>query len=339
MSVGQSEMNVSGEILLEAGTNELEVLVFRMAGGAFGVNVAKVREVIKPVRLHASPHKHPSVLGMFNMRGHVLPVVDLGGHLKLRGMMDAADLEGQIIIMEFNGLRTGFVVDAVEQIHRLSWSKVEPAPDLWIGGDSDVASVTDEHGNRRHISSTTGTVQMGDRLILMLDFESVADEILMERRLHIGAVEKGADVDRGSKRVIMAEDSPFMRNLMHDVLKASGYERLEVFSDGLAAWEAIDAIAGDASAQRIDAIISDIEMPRMDGLALTKRVKSDPRLKGVPVVLFSSLVSEDNRKKGQQVGADVQMPKPELAEIVKMVDRVCAGIGVGGEEPVRLKVG
>lgn len=328
--------NANGEILLDAGTNELEVLIFKLAGGSFGVNVAKVREVIKPVHLHASPHRHPSVLGMFNMRGHVMPVVDLAGHLKLREMIQPENLTGQIIITEFNGLRTGFVVDAVEHIHRLSWSQVEPAPDLDIGMHKAGGNATDAQGNRRHISSTTGTVKLDERLILMLDFESVADEILLEQKLHIGPVEQVVDVDRSTKRVIMAEDSPFMRNLMNDVLRASGYDRLEVYSDGQAAWEAIDAIANDPSQPGIDAVVSDIEMPRMDGLALTKRIKSDKRLTGVPVMLFSSLISEDNRKKGKQVGADVQMPKPELAEIVRMVDRVCAGLPVG-DEPVELK--
>lgn len=333
--LGSSFANPHDQILLDAGTNELEVLIFQLAGGSFGVNVAKVREVIKPVNLHSSPEQHPSVLGMFNMRGHVMPVVDLAGHLRLRPMIEPEQLAGQIIITEFNGFRTGFVVDSVEHIHRLSWKQVEPAPELDIALHCNHGKTTDDMGNRRHISSTTGTIKFDDRLVLMLDFESVADEILMERRLHIGPVELAANVNRPAQRVLLVEDSPFMRNLMSDVLRASGYEKLEVYSDGQAAWEAIDAIASDPTQAKINAIVSDIEMPRMDGLALTKRIKADQRLEGVPVMLFSSLISNDNRKKGEQVGADVQMPKPELAEIVRMIDRVCAGVPIVSDEPIQ----
>lgn len=310
---------ITGDILLDAGTNELEVLVFRLRGGIFGVNVAKVREVIRPVRTIAAPHQHGSVLGMFNIRGAVLPVVDLARHLKLPAPDHTH--EGRVIITEFNGQKTGFLVDGVEQIYRVSWDRVRPAPNLVL-----------TRGAEQHLASTTtGIIEIKDRLVLMLDFESVADAILTERRLHIDRVDNPHGVDRASKRVILAEDSPFMRQLMRDILIRSGYERLEVYSDGEQAWNAVEA-PGPA----IDAVISDIEMPRMDGLHLTKRIKASPVHKGVPVVLFSSLVSPDNLKKGQQVGADVQIPKPELQELVLLVDRMVTGRQPRSDAPVRL---
>jgi len=310
MAKSEHSTNITGDILLDAGTNELEVLVFTLAGGWFGLNVAKVREVIKPVELVGTPHRHPSVMGMFNIRGMVLPVVDLSLHLGLTDKQPAERGEGRVIITEFNGLRTGFLVESVDQIHRVSWSNVKPTPDLSLTGA----------GESEVVSSTTGTIEMGDRLILMIDFESVADSILMEKRLHIDKVANPRGVDRGAKRVVMVEDSPFIRRLIRDTLIASGYTNLEVYSDGQAALEGITKPGA-----RIDAIISDIEMPRMDGLALTRRIKSDPKLSGVPVVLFSSLVSEDNLKKGRQVGADVQIPKPAVADMVDLVDRAVSG--------------
>lgn len=303
-------MSEPGNILLNAGTNELEVLIFRLADGWFGLNVAKVREVVRPVELVESPHRHPSVMGMFNMRGAVLPVVDLGLHLGMTEGWQDDWPEGRIIVTEFNQMRTGFLVDAVDKIHRMSWEEVRPAPDLDVAGPVDP----------EYTCATTGNFDLGEKLILMVDFESVADSILMDRRLNFERVENEGSVDRASKSVILAEDSPFMRQLMERVLKASGYAKLTVCADGQSAWEAIDK-AGDS----IDAIVSDIEMPRMDGLHLCAKIKADKRFDDVPVVLFSSLVSVDNVKKGQQVGADVQMPKPELAEMVRLVDRAVSG--------------
>lgn len=313
--MSQSTPSITGEILLDAGTNELEVLVFGVRGGWFGVNVAKVREVIRAVHPVATPHQHPSVLGMFNIRGSVLPIVDLGKHLGL-SHLQGEQSEGRIIITEFNGHRCGFLVDRVEQIYRMSWGKVKPTP--------DVASLS-ARGVSAAASTTTGVIELGDRLVLMIDFESVADAILMDRKLHIDAVENDRGVDRASKRIVLVEDSPFMRQLITEVFRRSGYDRLEVYGDGEQAWRAVSA-EGDP----IDAIVSDIEMPRMDGLHLTKRVKDDPRLRGVPVVLFSSLICQDNLKKGKQVGADVQVPKPELAEMVRLVDRVVSGEAIDG---------
>jgi two-component system chemotaxis response regulator CheV len=311
--------NLTGDILLDAGTNELEVLVFRLGSGHFGVNVAKVREVIRPSKTVHAPGQHASVIGMFNIRGSVIPVVDLAMHLgvdKRWGTGENAP-EGRVIITEFNGIRTGFMVDTVDQIHRMSWQRVRPTPSVNLGGAHAIAEA---------LASTTGVIEMGDKLILMVDFESVADAILIEKRLHVESVPNELGVDRASKRVILAEDSPFMRGLITKVFRNSGYKKLEVYPDGEAAWNAVKAtIDGGDAAAPIDAVISDIEMPRMDGLHLTSRIKGNAATKGVPVVLFSSLVSEDNRKKGEQVGADVQIPKPELAEMVRLVDQIVSG--------------
>jgi two-component system chemotaxis response regulator CheV len=296
----------SGDILLDAGTNELEVLVFGLAGGLYGVNVAKVREVIKPMPVTAAPHQHASVQGTFNIRGNVLPVVDLASHLSLT-RKQPFKAEGRVIITEFNGLRTGFLVDTVDQIYRMGWEKIRPAPEV---GSDNPASVT----------PITGVIEMKDKLILMIDFESVADSILIERRLHIESVENTLGVDRASKHIVLAEDSPFMRNVLLEVFTASGYTNLKVCSNGEEAWEAVNAAQG-----AVDCLVSDIEMPRMDGLYLCKRIKETPALKHTPVVLFSSLISDDNRKKGQQVGADVQVSKPELRETVMLVDKVVSG--------------
>ena len=313
---------ITGDILLEAGTNEFEVLVFRLGERQFGVNVAKVREVIPPRSTLDVPFKHESVVGLFELRGSVLTLINLREHLGIKALSSENDTrsdlerEGSVIVTEFNGVRIGFLVDSVERIHRMSWKHMLPLPKVQFG-----AGAVDEHGESEEVvSACTGVLNLDGVLTLMVDFESVADAILMERKFEGRKVDNEMNVERGSKRVIIAEDSPFMRNQIRKTMLASGYVRAELYADGQAAWEAIDK---DTSP--IDAIISDIEMPRMDGLYLTKLIKKDERFANVPVVLFSSLISEDNANKGQQVGANVQIPKPELPEMVKLVDQLVSG--------------
>lgn len=312
--MSQQEMNT--EILLEAGTNEFEVLTFELRGGWYGVNVAKVREVIRWVRPHECPNMHESVLGMFNLRGQVLSIIDLGKHLGL-GDTNPEDPSTRIIVTEFNGVRCGFAVNEVERIHRISWQQVRAAPEL---DGLDATGIT-------HPSSCTGIVELDGHLVLMLDFESVADAIMHEERLHAGEVANPLGVDRAAKRVIVAEDSPFMRDLIRNVFRKSGYARAEVFQNGQEAWERIEELyAEDGGPEDIEAVISDIEMPLVDGLNLCRRIKSAKGpLSKVPVVLFSSLISEDNLKKGRQVGADAQVAKPHMSGMVELVDRVVSG--------------
>lgn len=305
---------ITGEILLDAGTNELEVLVFRLGDRGFGVNVAKVREVIQPPEIIEVPNRHPSVMGLITLRDSTLTLIDLRSHLVISEANDLDEKSRTVIVTDFNGIRIAFLVDKVERIHRINWNDVLPIPDMSFGAQQEISTM----------GCTTGSIDLDSRLVLMLDFESISDSILSQDKLHVESVENTDGVDRASKRVIFVEDSPFMRNQIQKILKNSGYEKLEVYTDGLAAWEAIER-EGKAP---IDAIVSDIEMPRMDGLHLTKLIKESPRHKHIPVVLFSSLISEDNANKGVQVGANVQIPKPELPEMVRLVDRIVSGQSV-----------
>ncbi|MEM8757150.1 MAG: chemotaxis protein [Planctomycetota bacterium] len=307
------------DILLDAGTNELEILVFAMDGGRYGVNVAKVREVIRLTPPTESPMRHPSVMGMINLRGQVVPLIDLRTHLGL-GQVNPCNEHVRVIVMEFNGLRSGYVVDSVDQIHRVTWQAVRQAPDVHtIDTSKRDAGAVD-------ISTCTGILDLDGSLVLMLDFESVADAILLDDKLRLERVDNPDNVDRGSKRVVLAEDSPFMRELMRKVLINSGYTRLEAFANGADAWDAIEASSiGGIVADPVHAVVSDIEMPQMDGLHLCKRIREHGSFTDLPVVLFSSLISEDNKKKGRQVGASAQIAKPELEEMVRLVDLASTG--------------
>jgi two-component system chemotaxis response regulator CheV len=296
-----------GGILLDAGTNELEVLVFKMGAQRYGVNVAKVREVIRGETPSEPPRMHPSIIGVINKRGQLIPLVDLGKHLGMDPVNVAEIAEARIIVTEFNGMAVGFVVEDVERIHRLGWDRVKSLPDM---GDREEGV---------NYSTCTGIIQLDEYLLLMVDFESITDSIRMEDKLHVTHVENELGVDRSSVRIVMAEDSAFMRDAIGTVFQTSGYTRFEIFPDGTQAWNAIRGAA--ESGDTPDIVISDIEMPGMDGLRLTKEIKADARLAHIPVVLFSSLITPENRKKGEQVGADLQISKPELLDIVKIVDR------------------
>ncbi len=334
------------DILLEAGTNEVEILVFRLGDRHYGVNVAKVREVIRSVPVIDVPHKHHSVVGLFEIRGHILTLLDLAAHLGIRDprstrprahddkatravgttaggdehgpRVDVETTEGpayedrSIVVTEFNGQRLGFLIDAVERIHRVSWDRIQPVPRTSLGARDDEGAP----------SVTNGVLTLEDGpLVLLVDFESVADAILDENRLHIDDVENETGIAREDAVIVLAEDSAFMRANMRRALEASGYRNVHIAPDGLSAWAEIDRLG-----ERLDVIVSDIEMPGMDGLALTRRIRDDARFADVPVVLFSSLVSRDNANKGRQVGATLQIRKPELPELVRMVDHLAGGL-------------
>jgi two-component system chemotaxis response regulator CheV len=293
------------DILLESGTNELEVLVFQLGGEVYGVNVVKVREVILPVPVVASPNQPPAVLGVFNLRGHVLPLVDMHRYLNIKPK-NADPKNHRIIVTEFNGARASFLVESVEQIYRMSWKKIRPIPE--------------STGDKQFIA--TGITEIKDRLVMMLDFESVVDHISMHKQLHIESVENTEGINRGEYRIFLSEDSNFIREIMHTVLTRSGYTQVECFTNGMDAWRALEERSQKTPGQIPHIIVSDIEMPQMDGLALTRQVKSNPKYKQIPVILFSSLITEDTLHKGRQVGADDQLAKPQLKELVQKIDHL-----------------
>ncbi len=301
MSTAKNPSN--NDILLESGTNELEVLVFGLGDQSYGVNVAKVREVILPVNISASPGQPEDVMGMFNLRGVVLPLVDMHSYFDIEPVNNTGADDHRIIVTEFNGSQAAFKVERVEQIHRISWK--------------DIRSVPDETGSDH--MSVTGITELKGKLILMLDFESIFDHIAMQNTLHISHVENDLGVDRSSVNVFIADDSKFIRNIMKNVLSNSGYSNVTAFNNGQDCWDAIQAsVRGERT--KPDILVTDIEMPQMDGLALTRKVRATEALQDIPVLLFSSLITDDTRHKGEACGANAQIAKPELPKLVHIVD-------------------
>lgn len=302
MSLSASNILLQQQILLESGTNELEVLVFRLAHHAFGVNVAKVRSVIPMAEITPLHGAHPSVLGVFRLRDVVMPCVSLARHL----VIAEPTKESTVLVTELNQQQLAFAIDSVERIHRLSWEKILPLPPLAEFSKAPVTAIAN----------------IANKIVLMLDLESIHSRI--SDQLHDPtAVPNPNEVPRESKRLIVAEDSPTVRNAVRQTLKESGYVNVRMFENGLEAWNFIEqATQGGTWQAAGDLLVTDIEMPQMDGLHLTKKIKDSPSLKGLPVLLYSSIVTADNTKKGKAVGADAQIAKTELHQIVEWADKL-----------------
>ncbi len=292
------------KILLENGTNELEVLEFVLDGNAYGINVAKIKEIITYQPVTPVPNAHPSIEGIFMPRDTMITAIDLKNCLQ-RGVSKEG---GLFIVTNFNKLDIAFHVDAVRGIHRVSWENI-------IKPGATVSSAEE--------SISTGIVKIDDRLIIILDFEKIVTDINPETGLKISEIGEMGARNRNDVPILIAEDSVLLNRLIVDSLKQAGYENLIHTCNGQEAYDIItDCKNKGTLKQNIQCIITDIEMPIMDGHRLTKLVKDDDATKDIPVVIFSSLVNDEMRRKGEALGADAQLSKPEIGNLVRVIDEL-----------------
>lgn len=318
-------------ILLEAGTNELEVVEFyldesilpgqekldemvtRIVGpdkaekyrGYYGINVAKVLEIIRMPKVTALPEvQHESVLGAFNLRSRIIPLVDLAVWL---GKKHAPDQEEpKTIVTEFNNVTTAFMVSGVNRIHRISWEQVEQ-PNAYM------ASVSS--------NTIVGVVKLEGRIVFLLDLEKVVANLNPKLSLRLDDLGEDWNASTGYKALV-ADDSALVREMQRDLLEKAGFKVI-MTTNGREAWDYLTTFRkkveeeGRPLSDFVQVVVSDIEMPLMDGLNLTHRIKNDNILKRLPVLLFSSLVTEKLKHKGQSVGADGQISKPEVATLAR----------------------
>lgn len=292
------------KILLENGTNELEILEFTLAGNSYGINVAKVREIIPYQTVTPVPNAHPSIEGIFMPRDIMITAIDLKNCL---GRGESAS-KGLFIITNFNKLDIAFHVDQVLGIHRVSWKDI-------IKPDSTISSTDD--------SVSTGIVKRGEKLIIILDFEKIVSDINPETGLRVSEIGELGVRTRSLVPILIAEDSALLNKLIVDSLKNAGYENLIHTENGQKAYDVICQCKADGTLrEHVRCIITDIEMPEMDGHRLTKLVKEDEATKDIPVVIFSSLVNDEMKKKGEALGADAQLSKPEIGNLVRIIDQL-----------------
>lgn len=333
-------------ILLEAGTNELEVVEFyldealipgeptlegltaEVVGekeaknyrGYYGVNVAKVLEIIRMPKVTELPEvQHESVLGAFNLRSRIIPLVDLAVWLgKKHGEVRE---EPKTIVTEFNNVTTAFMVSGVNRIHRISWEQVEQ-PNAYM------ASVSS--------NTIVGVVKLEGRIVFLLDLEKVVAHLNPKLGLRLDDLGEDWDDSTGF-RALVADDSSLVREMQRDLLEKAGFKVI-VTTNGKEAWDCLVSFKkrveeeGKPLSDFVQVVVSDIEMPYMDGLNLTSRIKNDSVLKQLPVLLFSSLITDKLRHKGDSVGADGQISKPEVGTLARKAAELIRARGLADSE-------
>ena len=300
-----------------AGTNKLEILLFslgvdRRTGRqeTFGINVFKVREVMRTPAITAAPEMPTAVRGMVSLRGVLVPVVDLADFV---GMQTDTPRE-IMIVTEYNGQTQGFLVESVDTILRLDWSKMRVPPAMLMANLGGLVTAVTE-------------LQDG-RLVMMLDVERILSETAKYDDDMVFSVIQ--PLGRNDLTVVYADDSSVARGQIERTLNALGIRGVAAMN-GHQAWEELRKIADHAdSADRpvkdfVQLILTDVEMPEMDGYSLTKHIKADPRFAGVPVIMHSSLSSMSNQQLGKSVGVDDYVPKFEAQRLAETLGRLLPG--------------
>ena len=297
------------KILLDSGTNELEVLEFKVDEHYYGINVAKIKEIIQYQPVTPVPNAHPSIEGIFMPRDVMITAIDLRNCLQ-RGSSEPG---GLFIVTNFNKLDIAFHVDFVSGIHRVSWA--------------DIIKPNEAISNTE-ASVSTGIIKIEDRLIIILDFEKLVTDINPATGLKMDDVTAMGPRPRNEVPIVLAEDSKMLNKMIVASLDQAGYTNVRHFENGKLAYDYCRECKENGTLEKnVQCIITDIEMPIMDGHRFTKLVKTDDKMNKIPVVIFSSLINEEMRKKGEQLGADRQLTKPEIGSLVGAIDEL---VGVEG---------
>ncbi len=293
-------------ILLESGTNEIEIMKFKIQGEFYGINVAKVKEIMMAAKVKVMPHAHPAVEGIFKPRDILITVIDLGFYLTNEYLEHKSrDL---FIVTNFNKMTVAFRVQSIEGISRISWKDIQKPDKTLTHGEEGVA---------------TGIAQCAGELVTILDFEKIVAEIAPQTTIQLSEVEQMGDRPICNNPLVIAEDSILLQKMIDDALSRAGFTNVKNFNNGQEAWDYLRSIRHDSDLyDKVNLVITDIEMPEMDGHRLTKLIKEDERLKQLPVVIFSSLIDEQMRIKGEALGADEQLTKPEIGNLVHVIDRL-----------------
>ena len=294
-------------ILLESGTNELEIMEFTIDKQLFGINVAKVTEIMMSSPIIPMPKAHPVIEGIFKPREQVITVIDLAKYLGLQPSDNPE--KDMFIITRFNQLDFAFHVHTVVAIDRISWTMLQKPDQIIYGGEEGVA---------------TAIADYQDRLITILDFEKIVTEISAHTGIQISDLDALGQRPRQEMPIVVVEDSSLLSKMIIESLNKAGYIHTKKLDNGKEAWDYLMELKGNGVPihSQVSCVITDIEMPQMDGHHLTKLIKEDNVLRTLPVVLFSSLIDDTMRKKGEEVGADAQITKPEILTLVQLVDNL-----------------
>ena len=305
--------------ILETGANELEIIDFRMFellddGSTYewilGVNVAKVKEVIfKPKDIVKAPGLPKEAEGLAKIRGQMVPIIKLARWMRIKEPPGAGKY---VIVMEFLREIIGVVVHEAKRIRRIRWADIKRPP----------KSIDEKLGGK-----VIGVIEIEDnKLLLLLDFEGILDELGMIKIFGVETVEERIEgVERkGHFKILILDDSPVARKIIRRILEADGHTVFEVQNgiEGLQLlhkWLEEAKRTGKDITDYVQLIISDIEMPGMDGLTFTRKVKEDPELSKIPVIINTSLSDKANIDKSKFVGADAHLVKFDAPDLIKLV--------------------
>lgn len=300
-------------ILLESGTNELEVLEFTISGNHYGINVAKVREILSMTDITPIPNSHPCIEGIFMPRDTIITVINL---VRALGFDESNREKGEMLIVtNFNNLNIAFEVDQVLGIHRVSWMDI-------VKPDNTV--------NAPGVGIATGIIKKLENLIIVLDFERIVEEICPETSLKMSEVTQLGERERNNAPLLLAEDSPMLSKLVTDALTTAGYTNLTACSNGEELWnKLLELKKNNGVDYGVKVVITDIEMPQMDGHRLIRLIRNDEALEHLPIIVFSSLINDEMKRKGEKLGADAQITKPEIGKLVRTIDELI----INGRKP------
>ena len=298
--------NMTSDILLESGTGEVEVIEFRANDVNYAINVIKVKEIIDMPASGVTkmPESKKEIAGLILCRDEILPVIDLKYILNRE---KSSELGQRLIVCEFNKVKVAFNIDDIIGVHRIKWSEIRKPNNMF-----------DE-------SLAVGNIVLNGKIIVMLDFEKIVTDISPKSGISEDRLVSVEYKDRSDLKLVLADDSPLIRKLLKETLTKAGFTNMKIFDDGEQALDYLEGLKkdlGKSFVKEVQLLITDIEMPQMDGLTLTRKVKEDEVLKRLPVIIFSSLITDDLRHKGESVGADAQLSKPEIEELIGVVDQL-----------------
>lgn len=300
------EKNRTG-ILLESGTNEIEIMEFKVNGKLYGINVAKVREIMVSTDVTPMPLSHPVIEGVFKPRDSVITVFNLAKYLFGDDAVDGGERD-LFIVTNFNKMHISFRVDSVEGIVRLSWADIQK-PDNTV--------------NSRDEGVATGITQINGEIVVILDFEKIVTEIAPKTGIQVDEITKLGERLPNDTPIILTEDSILLSKMILDCLTKAGFTNIIKFDNGQEAWDYLRVVVKeDKVKEKVSLVITDIEMPAMDGHRLTKLIRSQKSLKHVPIIIFSSLINDELYIKGKELGADEQITKPEIGILVEVIDHL-----------------
>ncbi len=293
---------MNSNILLESGTGEVEILEFVISQKHYAINIIKVKEVINATNLTKLPDSNPAIAGLTLYRDKIITLIDLKYILEKQ---HKNDVKSKIILCEFNKIQVAFSIDSIVGVHRIKWEKIIKPHDISVN------------------SLVIGNIVLQDKIILLLDFEKIVTDISPSTGISEDKILDIAYKDRSKVNLVLADDSPLIRKLLRDTLIKAGFNNLKIFDDGKQALDYLMGLVQEKNEKFIEdvhVLITDIEMPQMDGHTLTRKIKEHSILRKLPVILFSSLITSDLKHKGAAVGADAQMSKPEIGELVSCID-------------------